>query len=45
MTTLSNNQLTVQLTIVQTNINYQTMIMPVSTNQAALYALQMTQLV
>ena len=45
MITLSNNQLTVQLTIVQTNINYQTMIMPVSTNQAALYALQMTQLV
>ena len=45
MIALSINQHTVQLTIVQTNINYQTMIMPVSTNQAALYALQMTQLV
>ena len=45
MIALSINQHTVQLTIDQTNINYQTMILPVSTNQAALYALQMTQLV
>ena len=30
MITLSINQLTVQLTIVQTNINYQTMILPIS---------------
>ena len=42
MIALSINQHTVQLTFVQTNINYQTMIMPVSTNQAALYVLQMT---
>ena len=45
MIALSINQHTVQLTIDQTNINYQTMILPISTNQAALYALQMTQLV
>ena len=30
MITLSINQLTVQLTIVQRNVNYQTMILPVS---------------
>ena len=30
MIALSNNQLTVQLTIVQRNVNYQTMILPVS---------------
>ena len=45
MIALSINQHTVQLTIDQTNINYQTMILPYPTNQAALYALQMTQLV
>ena len=44
MIALSNNQLTVQLTIVQRNVNYQTMILQVSTNQAALYRLQMTEL-
>ena len=30
MITLSNNQLTIQLTIVQRNVNYQTMILQVS---------------
>ena len=41
---LSINQHAVQLTIVQRNVNYQTMICKSPTNQAALYRLQMTEL-
>ena len=42
---LSINQHTVQLTIDQTNINYKQWSCQYPTNQAALYALQITQLV
>ena len=45
MIALSINQLTVQLTIVQRNVNYQTMILPISYKSSSIIFLQMTQLV
>ena len=44
MIALSINQLTVQLTIVQRNVNYQTMILQVSYKSSSIIRLQMTEL-